>query len=50
LQISTLQTNLGNLKATNTAVVNAYTNYSNARITRNNILYAPTSGLVDVAL
>jgi hypothetical protein len=50
LQISTLQTNLGNLKTTNTAVVNAYTNYSNARITRNNILYAPTSGLVDIAL
>jgi len=50
LQISTLQTTLGNLKATNTAVVNAYTNYSNARITRNSILYAPTSGLVDVAL
>lgn len=50
LQISTLQTNLGSLKATNTAVVNAYTNYSNARITRNNILYGQTSGLVDVAL
>lgn len=50
LQISTLQTNLGNLKATNTAVVNAYTNYSNSRITRNSILYAPTSGLVDIAL
>ncbi len=38
LQISTLQTNLGNLKATNTAVINAYTNYSNARITRDSIL------------
>ena len=50
LQISTLQTNLGSLKATNTAVINAYTNYSNARITRNNILYGQTSGLVDVAL
>ncbi len=49
LQISTLQTLLGNLKATNTAVVNAYTNYSNSRITRNSILYAPTSGLVDIA-
>ncbi len=49
LQISTLQANLGNLKATNTAVVNAYTNFSNARITRNSILYAPTSGLVDIA-
>jgi hypothetical protein len=45
LQISTLQANLGNLKATNAAVVNAYTNFSNARITRNSILYAPTSGL-----
>jgi len=50
LQISTLQTNLGNLKATNTAVINAYTNYSNSRITRDSILYGQTSGLVDVAL
>lgn len=50
LQVSTLLTLLGNLKATNTAVVNAYTNYSNARITRDNILYAPISGLVDIAL
>jgi hypothetical protein len=49
LQVSTLTTTLGNLKATNTAVVNAYTNYSNARITRNTILYAATSGLVDIA-
>lgn len=49
LQISTLQANLGNLKATNTTVVNAYTNFSNSRITRNSILYAPTSGLVDIA-
>lgn len=50
LQISTLQTDLGNLKTVNTAVINAYTNYSNSRITRNNILYGATSGLVDVAL
>ena len=50
LQISTLQSNLGNLKATNTAVINSYTNYSNSRITRNSILYGQTSGLVDVAL
>lgn len=49
LQVSSLQTLLGNLKATNTAVVNAYTNYSNAQITRNSILYTPTSGLVDIA-
>jgi hypothetical protein len=50
LQVSTLQTTLSNLKTTNTAVVNSYTNYSNARITRNNILYATNSGLVDTAL
>ncbi len=50
LQVSTLTTNLGNLKTTNTAVINAYTNYSNARITRDSILYATNSGLVDVAL
>jgi len=49
LQVSTLTTNLGNLKATNTAVINSYTNYSNSRITRNSILYAATSGLVDIA-
>ena len=49
LQVSTLQTLLGNLRATNTAVVNAYTNYSNAQITRNSILYTPVSGLVDIA-
>jgi len=50
LQVSTLTTTLGNLKTTNTAVVNSYTNYSNSRITRDSILYAATSGLVDVAL
>ncbi len=50
LQTSTLQTNLGNLRTSNTAVVNTYTNYSNSRITRNNILYGQTTGLVDVAL
>ena len=49
LQVSTLTTSLGNLKTTNTAVINAYTNYSNSRITRNSILYAATSGLVDIA-
>jgi len=49
LQVSTLTTTLGNLKTTNTAVINSYTNYSNSRITRNSILYAATSGLVDIA-
>lgn len=50
LQVSTLTTTLGNLKTTNTAVVNDYTNYSNSRITRDSILYATNSGLVDTAL
>lgn len=49
LQVSTLTTTLGNLKTTNTGVINAYTNYSNARITRNSILYGATSGLVEIA-
>ncbi len=49
LQVSTLTTTLGNLKTTNTGVINAYTNYSNARITRNSILYGTTSGLVEIA-
>ncbi len=49
LQVSTLTTTLGNLKTTNTAVITSYTNYSNSRITRNSILYAATSGLVDIA-
>lgn len=49
LQVSTLTSTLGNLKTTNTAVISSYTNYSNARITRNTILYGATSGLVDIA-
>lgn len=50
LQISTLQTTLGTLRAANTAVINTYTDYSNYRITRDNILYTSTTGLVDIAL
>lgn len=50
LQVSTLTTTLGDLKAKNTEVVNSYTNYSNARITRDSILYATNNGLVDTAL
>ena len=50
LQVSTLTTTLNNLKTTNTGVVNSYTNYSNTRITRDSILYATNSGLVDTAL
>lgn len=50
LQIATLQTYSGDLKAANSAVDNAIPPLSNARIARNQILYAETTGLVDVAL
>jgi regulator of replication initiation timing len=49
LQIATLNTLLTNLKTSNTAVINAYTNASNARITRNKTLYADKTGLCDIA-
>lgn len=49
LQVSTLNTTLGSLRTCNSAVIAAYTTYSNARITRNNILAHPTSGLVALA-
>lgn len=49
LQVATLTIFHNNLKATNTAVINATTSISNARITRNNILYADKTGLYDIA-
>lgn len=49
LQVATLTTFHGNLKTTNTAVINATTSISNARIIRNKILYAPKTGLYDIA-
>lgn len=49
LQVSTLSDTLDNLKTTNTAVITAYTNYSNARIARNTILYKEENGLIDIA-
>lgn len=50
LQIPALQAFHNNLKATNTAVINATTAISNARIARNQILYAPKTGLYDIAM
>ena len=50
LQITGLQATLANLKAVNTAVITAYTAYSNARINRDKILYLPIIGLADLAL
>jgi hypothetical protein len=50
LKVATLNTLLTNLKTANTSVVNTNTAYSNSRIARNTELYAPTTGLVDLAL
>ena len=50
LQIETLNNTLSNLKEKNAAVLNAGVPLTNARIKRNDILYAETTGLVDVAL
>jgi hypothetical protein len=49
LKVVTLNTQLTNLKNTNTAVINAYTTVSNSRIARNQSLYNPTNGLIEVA-
>src|SRR5688572_17121200 len=50
LKVATLNTLLTDMKAKNTAVVNAYTAVSNARINRNKLLYGELTGMVDVAL
>ena len=49
LQTATLQTKLDGLKTSNTDIVNSYTVWSNARISRNTILYNPVTGLVQTA-
>lgn len=50
LKVTALNTLLASMKAVNTTVINATTSISNARITRNDILYKTMIGLVDVAL
>ncbi len=50
LKTVTLQAKLNNLKATNTGLINGYTNWSNSRISRNSVLYNPLTGLVQTAL
>jgi len=49
LKVTALTTLLTDLKAKNTAVITATTPLSNARISRNDILYKELSGLVDIA-
>lgn len=50
LKVTALTALYTDLKAKNTAVVNATTPLSNARISRNDILYKANVGLVDLAL
>jgi len=50
LKIASLNTLLASMKTSNTAVINAYTTWSNARIIRDDLLYRKITGLVDVAL
>lgn len=49
LQVATLDAKIADLTAKNTAVANAYTSVSNARIDRNKTLYTATANLVDTA-
>ena len=50
LKVTALTALYNDLKAKNAAVVAAITPLSNARISRNDILYKPNTGLVDIAL
>jgi|NOAtaT_6_FD_contig_31_4537071_length_1257_multi_5_in_0_out_0_1 hypothetical protein len=49
LKVATLNTLLTSMKTSNTAVINAYTTWSNSRIMRNDLLYKKITGLVDIA-
>jgi len=49
LKVASLNTMLGNMRASNTAVITTYTAWSNARIVRNDLLYKKVTGLVEVA-
>lgn len=50
LQVQTLQTYAQEMQTANTAVINANTIYSNAKIARDNTLYVDNAGMVDIAL
>ena len=49
LQVASIDALHGNLKSLNTTAVTTYTDISNARIARNNLLYSPITGLVEIA-
>lgn len=50
LKVVTLTTLLADMKAKNTAVINAMTPLSNARIARNTLLYTTGTGLLDITV
>ena len=50
LNVASLTTFRDNLQTANTNVINAEVAYSNARISRDNLLYSKDTGLVDVAM
>lgn len=49
MKVATLNTQLADMKAKNTAAINATTAQSNARIARNKVLYESGTGMVDTA-
>ena len=49
LTTASLTAYLGELQTANTNVINAEVAYSNARISRNSVLYSENTGLVDIA-
>lgn len=50
LKVSGLNTLLSSMKTSNTAVITATTNYINARMNRDTVVYGKGTGVVDVAL
>ena len=50
LKVATLNTQITDMRAKNTAVVNALTGVSNSRINRDKLLYGELTGMVDVAM
>ncbi len=50
LNLAGLNTLLNNMKSSNTIVVNAYTDLSNARILRNRVLYEVNTGVYDLVI
>lgn len=50
LKLATLNTQIADMRTKNTAVINALTAVSNARINRDKLLYGDLTGMVDTAL